>query len=477
MQLKECINDLKSKLYTEVQNYENLKLELEDLKGKKDILKEIINIIKNENIEELNNNTFQLGLLLPIVYGNIEANSIYDKIISHRYSNDKDINNNKSILLLQTKFKEDLEFFSNKIQLLEKQIFMKKSTNIEYRRILSNYKYSGLITSLQVELITKFMQHYDYEPKDQIRIFESIRIHNTKVKYENSKISYTVVNMLDDNYEKYDIDQLEENQFKDKFQTVIASFYRSVKMDDSVEDVIELMPELESGNYSFDEFDYIYKSVINRLIDDLLESINSISEPTIYKDIELRKVVIQEYNENKQKLNKLKYSYNSKRSAYCTKIKQQKELENIDEKVINNIFYKLTSNGETSYLERDIKDFPEEYLLKIKELIEKKKYDKLSPDMDKSFNSIHRQMKEYKELRDDQVRIVYKHLSSNNYLIVGAFVKKSDNDRMMYGNIASRSNNIDISTPELLNEQLENSKKIEERLFSFIDEKARKGSR
>ena len=56
--------------------------------------------------------------------------------------------------------------------------------------------------------------------------------------------------------------------------------------------------------------------------------------------------------------------------------------------------------------------------------------------MDKSFKAIHKQMKEYRELRWDQVRIVYKHLSENNYLIVGAFVKKDNNDRNTYGNIA-----------------------------------------
>lgn len=474
MQLHECVNDLKSKLYTEVQNFEHLKSNLEDIKTKKDILTEIISFFDDNNKEALVNNFFHLGLLLPIIYSEVEANSIYEKINSNLYSN----NDNKTLSLIKTKFKDDLQSFSNQTKLLENQIAIKKSTIIEFRKILSNYKYSGLLTPLQIELITRIMKDYNYDKKDQIRILESIRIHNIRVKYEdNSKISYTVVNMLDEKYQKYEISQVEEAEFKDKFQTTIDSFYRSIRMDDAIDDIIDLMPELESGNYSLEEFDYIYKKIINHLIDDLVENISYMSDQNIYSDVELRKVVIQEYNENKYKYNKLKYYYNKRRQNYCSKIENTKEIENIEDEIVNNIFYQLTSSGESSYLERDIKDFPEEYLLKVKQLIEKKKYDKLSPDMDKYFSSINRQMKEYRELRWDQVRIIYKHLSQNNFLIVGAFVKKTDNDRKMYGSIASRGTNIDISTPELIQTQVQKSEQIEHRLYEFIDEKSRKGSR
>ncbi len=478
MQLKEHINALKSKLYTEIKNYENIKQELESLVVKKDVLNEIINYLKNTSTEEMTKNSFQLGLSLPIVYGEVEANNIYDKILSCIYSNDQE-NSNKKIELLKTKFNSDLEYFSNQHELLKNQISIKTTTIIEYRRILSNFKYYGLITSLQIDLLTKFMQQYQYSPKDQIIILESIRIHNIRVKHEDkSKISYTVFNMLEEKYEKYDIDELERIEYKDKFKPLIDSFNTSIKMCSNVEDVIELMPELESDNYTFEEFCYIYKNVLNYLINELNESINSISDPEIYKDIELRKVVLQEYNECKYKYSKIQYLYNNQRQKYLYKLKQEKESEVVDNATpVNNIFYQLLSNGETTYLEKDIKDFPEEYLSKVKKLIEDKKYDRLAPDMDKSFKAIHKQMKEYRELRWDQVRIVYKHLSENNYLIVGAFVKKDNNDRNTYGNIASRYNSIDISTSQLLEKELQNSSIVESRLFNYIDENRRKGSR
>ena len=36
------------------------------------------------------------------------------------------------------------------------------------------------------------------------------------------------------------------------------------------------------------------------------------------------------------------------------------------------------------------------------------------------------------ELRDDQLRILFKKDENNNYVIIGAFIKKEDNDRKNY---------------------------------------------
>jgi phage-related protein len=377
---------------------------------------------------------------------------------------------------IRNKFKEDYQYLDEQIQFLENKLFLNQQIMIEYRRILSNYKYNGLITSNQIDLIVRFMQKYKMDTKDQIRILESIRIHNIKIKYSDSKVSYTVINMLDNFYSKYEIDFLEKTKFQDKFNMVIDSFYRSLKTNDSPQDTIDLMPDLDSGDYSLEEFDYIYKNILNRMIDGLNDNINSISDPQIYNDIELRKVVIEEYNENKYKYSKLLYSYNSKRQTYCIKLEKKPELES-NETIVNNLFYQFTSFGESSYLEKDIKDFPEEYLSKVKQLLERKKYDKLSPDMDKPFNNSHKKMKEYRELRLDQIRIIYKHLFQNNYLIIGAFVKKTDNDRKMYQSMIERENSLDFSNSELFKEQLDKSLEVENRLYTMIDEKARKGSR
>lgn len=480
MKLKECVNDLKSKLYIEVQDYQHTKSKFDELCMKRDVLKEIVDIVENNDVRIINDNLFLLGMQLPIIYGEVEGNRIFDMIMETVFKQNASDNNldneikNSKFKLLQSKLNDDCLSFINEIKLLESKLILRKSEIIEYRRILSNYKYNGLITPSQVDLLVNFMTKYNMDGKDQIRILESIRIHNIRVKDSDSKISYTVVNMLDNSYEKYEIDQLDELRNQNKFSTTIDSFCRTLKMGNSVEEVINLMPELDSGSYTLEEFDYIYKSIINNLIDELIDSITSISDSEIYNDIELRKVVIQEYNENRYRYNKIMDDYQSKRQNYFENLEQQ--FSNQKEEITNNLFYKLAAFGEISYLEKDIKDFPEEYFPKVRQLLEKKKNGKTTSDIDRSFNA-HKQLKGYRELRVDQVRIIYKHLSQNNYLIVGAFVKKSDNDRKMYRTMVERGTDVDISTPELLQTQLENSIEVENRLYSMIDEKARKGSR
>ena len=42
------------------------------------------------------------------------------------------------------------------------------------------------------------------------------------------------------------------------------------------------------------------------------------------------------------------------------------------------------------------------------------------------------------EIKDDQIRIVFKPLGNNNYSVMGAFIKKDDNDRPTYNQMFRR---------------------------------------
>ena len=65
----DAVNDLKSKLYTEVQMYDSLKKEYNDLLIKRDVLGDLLDILNSEDPIELKNNYLALGLQLPSVYG------------------------------------------------------------------------------------------------------------------------------------------------------------------------------------------------------------------------------------------------------------------------------------------------------------------------------------------------------------------------------------------------------------------------
>lgn len=82
-----------------------------------------------------------------------------------------------------------------------------------------------------------------------------------------------------------------------------------------------------------------------------------------------------------------------------------------------------------------------------------------------------------KELRSDQIRIIYKQISANNYLILGVGVKKSDNDLNMYFSIANRNQTIDLSNEKAMLENIEIKDQVEEHLSEYIKTNARKGNR
>lgn len=382
-------------------------------------------------------NKLGLGILLPIVFGNNEGNRMYNIILESLYNSD----NNIKVNLLAKKILTEYEDMKNQLLLLNVELKEKVKTIIEYKRVLSNFKYNGIITNEQIELVEKIMEKYDFSVEDQIRVFESIRIHNIKNMYDEPKISYTVFNMLDTNFEKYDIE-------------------------------------------GYEEFCYIYESVINKIIDDLREGVQSISDPSIYQDQDLRKVVIQEYNENKFIYDNLQKIYKINRKGYLNILNQEKDnqVDGIDSNTIsdidkNIILYEFTSNKEVTYLERDLKKFPNEYLSKVMELLEKKKKDTLKPDEIRIFKSNNNILKGFEELRDDQVRIILKHLEGNYYCVIGAFVKKVNTPLNLFYNVAKRGCTIDISTSVLLEENLDKANKAEINIYDFIDKNARKGSR
>ena len=72
------------------------------------------------------------------------------------------------------------------------------------------------------------------------------------------------------------------------------------------------------------------------------------------------------------------------------------------------------------------------------------------------------------ELKNDQIRIVLKPLGNNNYSVQGAFIKKSDNDRMAYTNLFNRPTAI-------IDEDY--SRQVEEYYTQYLQENGRKGSR
>ena len=140
--------------------------------------------------------------------------------------------------------------------------------------------------------------------------------------------------------------------------------------------------------------------------------------------------------------------------------------------VVNNLFYAFP-NGKTeqdlSYFEKDIEKVPKEYLSKVKKGLDMLRTGTVYGSFGKTFNSNNKNTKGYSEIRDDQIRIIYKHLTDNNYLIMGVFTKKDDNAPRIYDNICNRPSNIILEESEV-------SLMVENRLKEYFNN-MRKGNR
>ena len=124
----------------------------------------------------------------------------------------------------------------------------------------------------------------------------------------------------------------------------------------------------------------------------------------------------------------------------------------------------------------DMDNIPYEYYDKVTSLLDSFLCGELTRNEIKQFRTSDKKMTNYFELRDDQVRIVMKHLKNNVYCVMGVFAKKSDNLRKEYRNMTSRSiPNID--SEDRLNLYLQLSDKVLEELNLKVNEYSRKGTR
>src|SRR5699024_10156805 len=138
------------------------------------------------------------------------------------------------------------------------------------------------------------------------------------------------------------------------------------------------------------------------------------------------KEIVDDFNKLNSIYNRIRYIYSQENLLVSNKeIKEVKEIK-------NNIFYASPIGSEKTYLENDVENnITEENLEKVSLLIDKLKTDTLSEEENKDLTK-NKKYRGYKELRKDQIRVIYRHINNNNYLIIGVGTKKTDNDLTLY---------------------------------------------
>ncbi len=474
------LNMLKTILFKEIEQLMKESVNKNILKDKIELLKSIVNDFSSDNYDELYYKSEILPLTLPMIFEVDEANeisnilriSLYNLRLSNKYDVKKNLNDFSKTL---EKFKVTLDDLEKQYEKIKDIDYETKITN--YRRIISNFKFGSLITDEEYKIIDDIITKKGIKEKDQIRILENIKNHNLYIKYkcndEKSTIAdrKTILNMLDLGYEEFpEINVLSDSSRKriDSVELGISNVLKEQNI--SSDTILESLPDLKSLKYSYEEFCAIIITILKKLQQEINFDADAIATREFYDNKVIRETTKLEYIQLQNKYNLIRNYYEEQITNYEQSIIIESDT-NLEK---NNLFY--IGEVDEAFIEKDLKKLPNEYLYKIELLLKKLKMDMLSISERKNLTGAE-QLRGLKELRDDQVRIIFYHVSDNNFVIVGCGLKKSDNLRRMYNIMATRSKYIDINNEEKITKEQSKSKLIEQRLFDYINKNKRTGTR
>lgn len=477
-------NELKTILSNHITNLENLKEELNDIDRNIELYVDLFNNLESYDYIEMYNNIDIIGLLISTLFEPNLSDKIADKLYNIVYKLQQiqticgeDAFGEKEFEINVKVFESLKNFINQKYQNLKnrkeeiKKIY--SSDKLIYtRRILSQLTYSQKINGFEISNLPYILTDANVSIENQIRIIEIIRKHNkllaNKIGNENLFRKTQVEMILDTEFDKFEDIYVENSDLKKEYNNIFELYKNFIDSIDNPEDIKEIIdkPSLEE-NPNIEKFKYIMTKLLNYYQSKMLEIKNIIYDEDCYCNEDFKKEIIQEFNIIRNKYRKIMYVYNTER----LKLERQDILDT-ELPTVNNLFFAQTISGNV-YVESDIMEIAKENLGKVSLLLNKLRTDTLAGSESKALIE-NKKFKGYKELRKDQIRIIYTHLSDNNYLIVGVGTKKTDNDLTLYKKMIDRNIKYDLSDFEC---SLNENDKVKIKIDNYIKENQRKGSR
>ena len=456
------LNDLKSLLYNDIKNDNEIK---EELKSKETIIclyNDLLKLFDLNDINLIKSNLLSINIILDCLYDkktikafNIE-NNIYGYINSIDEKKKEKYLNKLEKILMKIKIDFSLEF--DKLENLKNRLMTIEDV-ITTRKIISALKYSQVITDSQIQFINNRLKRNNISYKDIIVILEKINIHNIRVKNNTeSKINYTelysLINMISQGYEYIDFSFKDNITLNDFFNNFIKTFDES--------DITLCSNILEGLSfYSDNDLEYLLKKILLYYQDKIFCLIEDLKNEDFYFDAEIVNIVKEEY-----------YNYyarymivrNELNKLYDREIeKGENETSLVEDVRPIKLYYSSNSdNPEKCYFIKDLLIIREESLKRIEDLLE---------DFKKGVSNKLKPLKNthgYSEIKDDQIRIVFKPMGEDAATILGVFIKKDDNDPLMYRKILARP------IAEINDDY---SIQVEDFYKKYIEENSRKGTR
>lgn len=482
------IEEIKDLLTVFIERNKETRKQYESLNTNKYLYEELFNFL-NSDYENMVENKIFISILLNTLYDDNMYAEFYKKLLN------KDIElRNKEINKFIIEIKKDYNKLVKEVERLHSTI--KNSQNIvsSANRVILCIRQNLpiLYAKYDIEAVKSILDYFLTEGritnKENLLYINEIEQYNRKIgtKDNNKERAYSealyneIPNILNAGYEYYQVPSLPQKRAKtlDKYiDNVFVVKDNDLNNSFDVEDIMSLIKEYRNYGLTNDEYEYIMVGILNRSIEDLYEHYQLILDKDIYQNRNQRLELINLYcDELKFYLTVRKY-YDEVLEEFLQdeKVIEADLAEDIPD--VRRVIYATSEvNPTKAKIISDMEDVPKEYYQDVYDLIMKFKKGNLAHGECKSLTNNNSKISSCRELKDDQIRIIFRHIQDNVYAIMGVSTKKDDNDVKMYRNMSRRKPPV-IKNDTDLELQLALSEKIDEELEELVSTKARRGNR
>lgn len=465
---KFTVTTLKSLLFFKLQELSaNTKIHNE-LIIKNELFNEIIKVLDSD-VQNILKNKLYLNLCLDNIF---DGDNCYSERLNKILIN-LEIYESKNDFIELAKWENELLNFKQNISEICGELKLKllylsdiKNKFFTYKKILNNLKYHQMMSEKQLETIINFLKEKNIDNKTIVLICEKIRVFSKDInnKFDKTFDKFAFLNILNTGYENFPKINIENR--KDIIQRANNVLSMKTIYKDNIKDFVEQLPKY-SENTPIEEYKCLYFEIMKQLQNEITELVDMANDDEFYMNNEIKSIIINDYNELIKFYNLIRNYFDQQIDNLNNSMSKDNKCEN----GIYNINFLISNLDGKTFFENDLKTIPQEYLKKIVNLLENKKYNELGKDDDKQLTES-KKFKSFRELRDDQIRIVYKSLDKNNILILGVGVKKSDNDIPLYTRLTERFKNYNNQLQEKFDQE-----DIYNQILSYCENNHRKGNR
>lgn len=459
------------------------------LSNQVECLNEIISIMESNDLDYITSNIMQISLNLSAIYDNEEALKIEMvlrgllrdtlKYKGNPLFQEEYIKSSRKLRGIYYRFRNEREILNNK--------------NIELRNMLNKYEkyvyklnYGQRFGKEQIKDIQEFLEKEEINKKVSIFILESLFTRNNEIvnstprEFMNSKIyKEKLYKLLNIGFEKYDTrikNYSNEKELSDMdvlINNTIECWDKYYEMFDTNDFGCQL-PTLETYD-KFKLYNY-YVLFMEKLQNKMFEQLENIQDKDFFMDLNTKKEIIFDFNKYKNLYLFVRNFYDQIFDKMMEEIRlKSNEVEEIVEEDVNKILF-LKNDSDETFIMKDLEKTNPEYLPKVAKLLKDKMagYTVDQKNTDKQIISNDR-LRQFRELKDDQIRIIYRYLSDNKVLIIGCGTKKDNVDYKLLNKNADRYNK--YYNEALLEHYIEESDKDFDDCIKYCEDNKRKGIR